>query len=518
MVNVELVDDEPPPGPESDPTTEWLRRAVTAVAQRALRAWRRPALRWPAIGVVVALVATLVTVRVAGDARDRTRLAALAQVPGVLRPLRQDLRVLYSAAGGNPYASVIPNGFLVGDVVVGFIHPYTTDWTAVGLDAGTGTPRWSTTLGSQEQWNDSVPRCSPTGAVVTCVVTWAASGRGVGTATTVWVIDPADGRIVRTATYGDHVRVVATGGLVVVGRQVSGPDRAASTGPWTVTWLVTGQDPVSGGTRWSWTSPPLGVSAEDATSDRLRAPADYAYQLLPMSAAGAPPEDVALQVGDDTWLFGSAGAVRLHLARPGGWALEETRGGGIVRQPLASPPAISTPELLLDDGKWQALRGTLLPTTVDDGSAPDLVFLTDTSTLTALDRHTGARRWQVPIDRTVIGPLFSLSAMMLGGHLYTDTQDLRAYDASTGAILWRTPLAGGPLATDGTVAVVQSTDEEGFPVGVKAYRLADGRPVWSSDLSAVLGPEGVRLTAITFGMPLPHIVAVRSDGTVAVLG
>jgi len=516
MVNVELVDDEPPAEPERDPVSEWLGRVVAAALRAARRAWRRPAVRWPTVGVAAALVVTLVTVPVVDGVRERARLAALAQVPGVLRPLSPGLRLLYSAAGGDQDAAAIRDGFVLGDLLVGLIHQSPGDWTAAGLDPGTGARRWATTLGNQVQWGGAAPQCFPTGTVVACLVTGPFSGPAAGTTTTLWVLDAADGHVVRTATYGDHVRAAAAGGLVVVGRQVS--TTGGTQGPWTVTWRVMGEDPVTGDARWTWTSPPLRVAAEDDPSDPLQLAGDYGFELLPVAAPGAPPDDVALRVGADTWLFGPDGHARAHVARPGGWTLEETRGGGIVRLPRVSTVVRPTRELLLDDGTWRALEGTPLPMTVDDGSAPDLVFVTDVSTLTAVDRHTGAVHWQAPIDRRVIGPLFSLSAMVLGSRLYTDTQDLQAYDASTGALLWHAPLAGGPLSTDGTVAVVQSTDEEGFPQGVKAYRLADGREIWSSAVTPLLPSAGPRLTSITFGAPLPEIVVVRSDGMVAVLG
>ena len=45
-----------------------------------------------------ALAATLVAAPVVQASRERTRLAALAEVPGVVRPLRSDLHALFCVA------------------------------------------------------------------------------------------------------------------------------------------------------------------------------------------------------------------------------------------------------------------------------------------------------------------------------------------------------------------------------------------------------------------------------------
>lgn len=530
MVDVELVEDEPPRG-EPDPLTAWLRRAASAgaraarrvgafVVPRAARAWRRPAVRWVALGAVAALV----VVPVADASRERTRLAALAQVPGVLAPLHPGLKVLYTLPATDYGGTALQDGFLVGGTVVGDLSLFGENSTLVALDAATGSRRWSTTLGDRDAWGDALPRCAAAGAVVACEVTGGPGKAGGPTVTATWAIDPADGRLLRGATYGDHVLATTVGDLMVVAEQVAGPDRAPASGPWAVTWRVTGQDPATGAARWTWTGPALAVAAEDEPTDPFHDPTDYGADLYPVAGAG-PATDTALRVGDHTWLFGADGTVRLHVQRPGGWALTETRGGSVLRQPLdlgqvrAAPPW----ELLLDDGTWRPLTGMPLPAVADDGSVPDVVLVTTTSdagtTLTAVDRRTGATRWQARLGPSVVGPRFTLSGVVLAGRIYTGLQDLRAFDAATGRPLWTVPGAGGWLSTDGTVAVVLTTGAQG-PVGVRAYALADGRARWSADVRALVAAQGkdLNLTAITFDLPVPHIGAVRADGLVAILG
>ncbi len=531
MVDVELVGDEPPRG-EPDPVAAWLRRTAAAVGRvarraaaivvrRAGRAWRRPAVRWVALG----LVAALVVVPVADTSRERTRLAALAQVPGVLAPLHSGLRVLYSLPGTDYGGTALQGGFLVRGTVVGALSLFGENSTLIALDAATGARRWSTTLGDRDAWGDAEPRCAPAGAVVACQVTGGPGRAGGPTVTMTWALDPADGHLVHGATYGDHVLAAATGDLVVVAQQVTGPDRAPASGPWTVTWRVTGQDPATGAARWTWTGPAVVVTAEDEPTNPFHDPADYGADLWQVAAPGRAT-DAALRLGDDTWLFGADGAVRLHLRRPGGWSLTETRGGSVLRRPLDLGAALATPpwELLLDDGTWRPLEGAPLPASVDDGSAPDVVLVTSTTeagtTLAAVDRRTGATRWQVALGPSLVGPRFTLSGLVLGGRVYTGLQDLRAWDAATGRSLWTVTGAGGWLSTDGSVAVVLTTSPQGFPVGVRAYALADGRPRWSSDIRALLATQGraANLSTITFDLPVRHIGAVRADGLVAVLG
>jgi outer membrane protein assembly factor BamB len=526
MVDVELVDDEPPRG-EPDPVTEWLRRiagaavllarrAATFVGHLVVRAWRRPALRWVTLGVVAAVV----VVPVVDASRERTRLAALAQVPGVLQPLHAGLRVLYSMAGNDKDAAALRDGFLLGDGVVGSLSVFGENTEVVGLDAATGSRRWSTPLGDRDAWGDAVPWCTPAGGVVACQVTGGPGRAGGATVAATWALDPADGHLLRTHAYGDHVRAVVAGGLMVVAAQVAGADRAPATGPWTVTWRVTGEDPATGSARWTWTSPPLAVSAEDDPFDPFHDPADYGSRLW------ATTDDAVLRIGDDTWLLGPDGTLRLHVARPGGWSVAETRGGSFVRQPMERGAVqLSRPrELLVDDGSWRPLDGIPLPTTVDDGSAPDLILMTTTSSagtaLTAVDRHTGSTRWQASLGAAVTGPLRSLSGMVLEGRVLTGLEDLRGLDAATGSPLWTVAGAGGWLSTDGSVVVVATSDAQGFPLGVAAYSPGDGRARWSTDVRALLAAQGrpLNLSLITFDMPVRHIGAVRADGTLAVLG
>jgi len=526
MVEVELVDDEPPPsGP--DPVTEWLRRARAAGARaaarvglRVARAWRRPWVRWVSGVVAVALVAVPVVVHQADAAHARARFAALAEVPGIVRPLHPGLKALMSV--DDPDAQVLTEGFVAGDSLVSVVQPSNGDWSIVGLDAATGARRWSTRLEPVGAPGDQVvfPACDAVGAVVLCSGTQVADQASFDWETATWVLDPADGHVIRSAAYDEHTDAVAAGGLIVMARQSSGPLHAPAAGPWTVTWQVTGSDPSTGEVRWTWTSPPVPVAAVLEDQNFLHDPADY-YSLFRGASRRSPSTDVALDVGDNAWVLGPDGSELTHIARPGGWSVWE-EGGSLVRSPVLQDAgsAVDQPanELLVDDGSWRPLTGSDPWLTLNDGSAPDVLLRVSSAAsggqlLSGVDRHTGRTLWQAPL-----GPAVGFTAL-LQGRVYVGTQMLQAIDASTGRVIWRTRAddpVGGLVATDGQVLVVRSHDSANR---VEARSMRDGRVLWSQDVSAAALPSGERNVAgIGTLQVLGRIAAVRQDQSVVVLG
>ena len=533
MVEVELVEDgPPPPDPGPDPATAWVRRALAATlrgarravgfaAPRALRAWRRPWLRW----VAGALAATLVAVPVVQASRERTRLAALAQVPGVVRPLHPDLHVLFRVAADS--GQVLQQGFLVGGVVAAAVSGRSGTLSVVGLDASTGAHRWSTVLRPAGDPADSVweaPVCGAAGSVILCTGSEqlpTPGGSWMPTRTTAWVLDPADGHVLRSVAYDEHTWAAEAGGLLVVARQSGGPARAPAAGPWTVTWQVTGEDPVTGAARWSWASPGVTVSAGAEEQNASHDPTDYVSWLVgatPMLAS----DDVELAVGDDTWLLGAGGQEMTHVARPGGWQVG-TQGRAILR--VANPdPADSTEpaaELLTDDGSWRGVGGYPLWPAVDDGSVPDVLVREipatgrDDDVLIGIDRHTGDTLW-----RTAAGPGLTLSAVQLDGRLYLGNP-LRSIDVATGAVLWWADGSAGAslLTTDGSVLLVGLSDTTAHVNAVEARSMRDGRLLWTADLRTLVLPSGKGNLAQVWASPaLRRLVASRADGSAAVLG
>ncbi len=531
MVEVELVEDGPP-GP--DPATAWVRRAVAAagkgarralvfVVPRAVRAWRRP---WVRV-FAGALAATLLAVPVVQASRERTRVAALAQVPGVVRPLHPDLHPVFRVAADS--GQVLHQGFLVGGVVAAAVPGRTGTLSVVGLDASTGAHRWSTVLEPVGDLADRVweaPVCGAAGSVILCTGSEQLpilEGSWTPTRTTAWVLDPDDGHVLRSVAYDEHTWAAEAGGLLIVARQSSGPARAPAAGPWTVTWQVTGVDPVTGAVRWSWASPSLTVGAQAEEQNASHNPTDYGSWLVGASRI-LGPDDVELVVGDDTWLLSAGGQVLTHLSRPGGWQVG-TQGRAILRQAMTqdtSTTAAPAAELLTDDGSWRAVEGYPVWPEVDDGSAPDVLLRAilaagpGDDALIGIDRHTGDTLWRMPVDTGL-----TYSTVRLGGRLYLGGDPLRAIDVTSGDELWSASGAPGAslLTTDGSVLLVGVPDATAHVNAVEARSMRDGRLLWRRDLRDVVLPSGKgNLAGLWVSPPLRRLVASRADGSAAVLG
>ncbi len=533
MIEVELVGDDPPAGgPGPDPVTEWLRRVWTRAvggARRAAafvvrpvrRAWRRPWVRWVASVVAVAVVAVSVTVHVTGAARERARLAALALVPGVVRPLHPGLRALYQVP--SPDSQVLTQGFRAGDTLVGAVSATDDGWSVVGLDAATGARRWSTSLEPVDAPAEQLrpPMCRAAEALVFCTAAQVTADPLVsGWQTATWVLDPADGHLIRTMAYDEHTWATVAGGLVVEATQSDGPRRAPAAGPWTVTWTVTASDPATGAVQWTWTSPPVAVTAAVEDGNVLHDPSDYESGVTRWPGA---VDDVAVSVGDDTWVLRADGLLRTHVSRPGGWWVSED-GGSLLRSPQYDPTSIPATaprdEMLTDDGSWKSIDGTgPAGLMVDDGSAPDVLLRASFSSdqhavLTAVDRHTGATLWQTSVGSARLG----YGAVLLEGRVYVGADTLRAIDATTGHVIWTSAdtLNGRLVATDGRVLLVQAGNE------VTARSMDDGRVLWRDDLPASVLGSGVTETDLmpTIGVlpQLRRLLELHQDQSVVVLG
>ena len=529
MIEVELVGDDPPAGdPGPDPATEWLRRAWTRgvggarraaafVVRPVRRAWRRPWVRWVACVVAVAVVAVSVTVRVTDAARERARLAALALVPGVVQPLHPGLRALYQVP--SPDSQVLTQGFRAGDSLVGVVSATDGNWSIVGLDAATGARRWSAGLEPVDASAEQVrpPACSAARALVFCTAAQVTPDPAVsGWRTATWVLDPADGHVIRTAAYDEHTWATVAGGLIVEATQSDGPTRAPAAGPWTVTWTVTGSDAATGAVQWTWASPPVAVTARVEDWNVLHDPTDYESSVTRWAGA---VDDVAVAVGDDTWVLRADGSLRTHVSRPGGWWVSED-GGSLLRSPQFDPsaPPAAPPgdEMLTDDGSWKPIDGTSpAGLMVDDGSAPGVLLRGSFSSdvvLTAIDRHTAATLWQMRVAGSAV---FGFGAVLLEGRVYFGADTLRAIDAATGHVMWTSAdsFDGGFVATDGRVLLVQAGNE------AVARSMDDGRVLWRDDLSASVPGSGETDLLSLGALPqLRRLEAGRQAQPVVVLG
>ncbi len=539
MVEVELVEDEPPTGGAGpDPAARWLRRAlvvcVRAAGRGGRRAWRHLWLRWLAGGVAAALV----VVPVVGAVRDRARLAAFADVTGMVQPLSPGLHPLFRVAAEDTPA--LQQDVAVQGVLVSAVQEPGGAWSIVGVDARTGARRWSQRTPPRAAATATAAAgmgsasCAPAGTLVVCSAAptsgpGASAGSAAAPATVAWVLEPTDGRTVRVMPHDEHSVVTGAGGLVVVASQASGPAHAPANTPWTATWQVAGEDPATGAVRWTWTSPPVTVPATALHRSLTQRPADDVSALAPSArgrqAPGATSDDVTLTVADDTWVLGAGGAVLAHSARPGGWSMWD-QDGSLLRAPVTAGTTTSDApgeQLLGTDGSWHALPGEPLWLLSDDGSAPGVLLRWSPdqahgrAVVSGVDRRSGATLWHTSLS--LGGPS---TAVLLGGRLYLAGSGLRAIDVTTGSVRWSAAdVAPGTmlLGTDGSALLVTVPDSSAHSNAVAARSPADGRTLWTDDLRAAVLPSGQgNVASLWVCAALRRVVAYRLDGPAVVLG
>ncbi|WP_203757407.1 outer membrane protein assembly factor BamB family protein [Cellulomonas chitinilytica] len=498
MLDVELVEPDgvgPGAAPPSaaPPGHPWLRRNARLLVAGGL-------------SLAVVLVGTQAVV----DARERARLAELAAIPGVLAPVDDSLEVRWR--GDLEVSQVLQGGTVVDGTLVGVAETEPGSLELWGLDAGTGERRWATSAelatplmtpdgGAPEAWTT----CAPLDGLVACVAQQSGTA-GVSPDMTVWVLDPADGRLLRTTRLPGEAGLTFSRGDVVSAVPVllDGTTPAAA-GAGTVRWAVTATNGRTGDVAWAYTTPPVDVvGREDGTTT---------YDSSTRSAAlDARDDRVLLIVDHHAWELGTDGTLhRSVLLDDVSW-VELTRAGGLVQSTYDGRGGRSA--LLRDDGTWVRTASVPLWLPVDDGSAAGLVFFAQQSEggisrIEARDGRTGARVWQVSVR--------AMTALLLDDRLFVGTADgLQALDATTGGTLWTVDLdrSVDEMTTDGRSLVVR-----GLGLSAEGYAPSDGRALWRTDLlakvSASLAWSGEQLVVSS---RLPRLYVQLPDGSVAVLG
>lgn len=140
----------------------------------------------------------------------------------------------------------------------------------------------------------------------------------------------------------------------------------------------------------------------------------------------------------------------------------------------------------------------------------DAVLVPTEAGLLALDRATGAERWETTIDERVNTPVVA------GGRAVVSTWDesLVGFDLATGRLAWRTPLpdlAIGPAAGDDRTVVAT------WAAGAVAVDPADGRQRWTVSLPAggvsgpgLAGPANDRVVVVIAGDIAAHALDLDS--------
>ncbi|WP_029290747.1 PQQ-binding-like beta-propeller repeat protein [Cellulomonas sp. HZM] len=420
---VALDETSAPPPPQRP---GWLRRHGVAMA----------------VAVVALAVAALV-LQGRTDAAERRRVAALADVPGVLAPVGDDLRARWRTG-------VAAGAHVLGTPVDGVLVQGTDDddgYVLQGRDTSTGRLLWTTPVEAPLAQH-LLTWCVPVGAVAACQAVPDAPVDAVAVARrALWTVDPRTGAVLVERSLRSDAQVLALPGRLVVAE--GGPGR---------TWTVRSLDPRTGDARWTYRTPQPG--SPDATAPQVLDAGDgrtlFAYDGsgLVLDTRGVPGPSV--QVTDVTWWSAlRAGAVTARSYGPRG----DLQG-----------------RILLRDGRVVRSGDEPLRIAVDDGSVPDELFTDDAAAgeLVARSATDGTELWRARVAPT--------ANLLLDGRLYVGTASaVVALDARTGDELWRRPVAGGvdEVSSDGRVLVVLHGTAR-----ADAFALAGGAPRWSTDLAA----------------------------------
>lgn len=451
---------------------------------------RRTSRGWALVPVlvVVALVGTQLVVA----ARDRAAAAALAEVakiPGVVRPVDADLRVLWRAQADTWAA--IQSGIVVDGAMIGLEQSPDNAKALVAVDERTGVRRWTTPLADAHQVDhgadggySTVGGCAvdPGGTGrVACLVTDAflayrdtAVVYVPSTTSRLVVVDTGDGSVVAQRAAPSVVALTVLAGLAVTAEPGAGG-----------AVVVTATDLLGGQERWRTAVP--GSSGDGGSSDGSTSMFATADGL----GVEAPGRRVTL-------LDGRGRVVRSELDGSLGYSADP---GSATAAVVSGDEQGSPRTTIVGGGPDLELVGRPIRAAVDDGSVPDLVLMAD-SVVRAYDRSSGDVRWS--IRHASAGG----DAVILNGRVYVSTGGgVIAVDGRTGEELWQAPVAPGltmgGLVTDGRHLlssqqrpegpgdVTSPDDRPGVGVLV-AYRLDDGTDEWRVDLPAGVTGVGTR--------------------------
>jgi outer membrane protein assembly factor BamB len=442
---------------------------------------RRAVLRWWPLGLVA--VAAGVGSQVLLDARERARVAAAREVPGVVG---YDVRPDLTAHPSDP-AALPGAGVAVGDLRVEGAEAVPGEPRAVvGLDARSGDEVWRTevedAVRAAELTTTFPAWCSagepPVDQVVCLVQDRPSTDLGDGS----WQTEPpVRSRLLtldpRTGAVTGERGLAPLGSALVVGDDLL---RAEVVGD---DVRVAAEDAVSGAVRWETV-----VRADPRPFDES-------------PGVRATEAHVVVQLIGQSWAFDLADG-RLEVTGSHLWV---GRGERVIS--TSQDDAVT--RLHGTDRSGDVLTlGTPVTLDVDDGSVPGLDLLSDATgrdrALRAVDPATGEQVWEHALAGAEESSLLLLDDVLYGA----DAEAVWAVGARDGREIWRTPRdphAGD--ATDDDVTVVGSvggwlvpvTDgrllllaeplgiEDDAPAELRAWSLASGAHRWTAPLPAEAG-------------------------------
>jgi outer membrane protein assembly factor BamB len=474
MQEVELVTDDgaaPPAGPTGE-------RPADEADRRARR--RRRVLRWWPLGAVA--VALLVGSQLVLDARERGRLAAARDHPGVVG---YDVGPELTAEPADPVARPA-DGVVVGDLRIAADDVARGEPRAVlATDLRSGEEVWRTVVEdaslAAELGSIDAPWCSagdPPVDQVTCFVQdIRATDVGGGgfeleppVRARLVTLDPATGAVTAEREAAPRSSAVVSGDDVLLAEVVEGGLRASA------------QDAVTGEARWVTELP---VDARALASVPHLSPSLHVSE-----------RHVVLELSQQAWAVDRADG-RLEVTGAQVWV-------GRAERLVSHAVEDGTTRLRGADGSGDTVAtGAPVTLAVDDGSVPDLDLLADVDRgsrqLHAVDPRTGRQVW----EHTLVGPPES-ALVLLDEVLYgADGASMWALDARDGTTIWRTPrdpevgdVAGSSSAgtwfqplTDGQQLLLVEPEgaEDGAPSVMSAWSLASGRHLWTTPLPEETG-------------------------------
>ncbi|MCC2313448.1 outer membrane protein assembly factor BamB family protein [Cellulomonas xiejunii] len=483
-VLVELDDDAGPPAPQDRPG---------------------PARRRWGLALTVALVLALVVAQLVADVRERARLAALDDVPGVLDPLPGPPDVawrLHGDATGTVQvvgsqlleSRIAPDGSMslaARDVATGAEH-----WTAPLLEApDAALPATVARYGLQCATGPGLP------GRVACLVHDATAARtpdggpaaaatassAPATSARLEVVDVESGDVVAEYPAGAD----ATGAGAAVAAAVGVTDDAlVLAAPLDDGTSVRALDPTTGAQRW-----------------RVRADTGFGGGWLRWGA-----EARVLPVGDDAVGILGAGVVLLDTADGSALATAGTLATVTGTRQDGSALVVASEgytRLVGHDGDVR-LEGTAVQVTVDDGSVPDLA-LTTAGGLRAWDAVTGEERWRADVP--------AQEALVVGTVVHVhDGFRVTTLDGRTGEVLWE---ATAPdlldedavvtgLATDGSRVLVVASSVATSRARLVALDAAAGTEAWQTDLARLGDVTSVEaVDGVLLGFGTQDVVVLR---------
>jgi len=431
---------------------------------------------WTAAGVLVLAVPISASV---GDWYERARLAALADIPGIVAPLDGPVGELWRTRASTHLLAEAAGR------VIGLADRPEGGVDVVGLDRGSGRTVWRASLGQAGPGARTAAiggRCVvPSRATVVCVASDPTAARLV-------VLDASTGALRSESPVAPTTSVAVLGPDLVLG-QVDSDGRIR----------VRRTDASGSVTRWTFLSP------------------------APPSGVERGSRDSSVRVAGDLVLVGAA-STRWVLTRDGvvvhSWAAGPTAvvgqptavlaGARLVAEPASSPGSTQLTALTTGGAAPTfTLAGVPVGPLPDDGSLGDLVLVRAAAdgALAAFDAGSGRARW------TVQGALGAAVTVLDGRVIAVQDGEVRSIDGGTGRILWATPVGAqtsGVSVSDGRLVLVARAAPHGGTV-ITAYGLDDGRRRWNAVLPDRL--DLVTLAGTLYGRSAQLLVALGEPRT-----